>query len=816
VDCERVDDESGDPISNSFLRRVDPEQRIRPVRGIVLTQNASGLPYDVIDVKRWVRINRVELKSEKIDVFARRYDPALFDALFELAAQLDVNLSLRTDCTEPPDTFPGLGDRGFLDVFLCPRSLDAPYLDGWFSACREASLPIRLQVQAPFGPDFDVQGAVDRIVGAGVVVVNVVISDPFLDVAGCRNATQSRTAVAELNALAAVLGKRYIAVNLIGLPFCLVSKENLPNAENSQQFFLDHQQYDRTAYELASAFYRFRPDTAARALSAYQGRKVTLAAYVDERVFPWLIKGGWIYTLTLVWRKLLRKFRIIQGKPKPLPESVEACEHAIARLREKNDEALGPICRNCRLRRICDNETKAFKRALPGLTVIPQPGEIAHSVEARGCTPLSDGDAGHLGVERLKYYDSIDAARVEHSARYFDLAKEATEIASNVPPTREVQSSEYEIEGQWTHQMPGGNRWFSITNTEKESTVLIRTAPPLTVSVTFGGGIADYIGFSFGRHCKLLCPMETYSHKLVLHVDAEGYYVLLRDGVPVRPIEFEDAHYVPTRLAGVLEPRISICNIDGSIVTQTVLIWEGAPKTDVDLSRIKYSVLIVSTRYARRLQAVLLSIANQRGIDLECIEVIVSYVPGIDATDDLIDSMKLAYPRLRIVRSPFPQGCIKSKGFLINESVRVASGDWMVFLDSDTLIPPDMFAQMEAVEATSNFIAPDGRIMLGPEITGKILLGDIKPWLEWDELLRGPGEFRLREAEGVPIGFCQCVRMSCLDEVKYEELDHFEGADWFFGHQMREKFGVERRLSGVPVMHLDHGGSQWYGTQKHM
>ena len=60
------------------------------------------------------------------------------------------------------------------------------------------------------------------------------------------------------------------------------------------------------------------------------------------------------------------------------------------------------------------------------------------------------------------------------------------------------------------------------------------------------------------------------------------------------------------------------------------------------------------------------------------------------------------------------------------------------------------------------------------------------------------------------------MRTECLEEIPYEELDHFEGADWRFGVAVRQKYGREKRLSGIPVMHLDHGGSQWYGTKKHM
>jgi hypothetical protein len=399
--------------------------------------------------------------------------------------------------------------------------------------------------------------------------------------------------------------------------------------------------------------------------------------------------------------------------------------------------------------------------------------------------------------------------------RYLALAEEARGVVNNQLPTREVDSYDYEIEGQWTHHMPGGNRWYSFTNTEKQSTVLTRAEPPLTINMTLGGGIAELAGFSLGRHSKIVCPMEAYSHQITLHVNEAGYYVLLRDGLPVRPTEFEGVQLAPSRLAGLLEPRISLWNIDGAIVTQTVQLWEGKGAAAAHANDVRYSVFIVTTRYARRLQAVLMSLVNQRDFDIGKLEVIIGYVPGLDATDDIIDSIRMAYPGLRIVRAPFTEAYAKSKGFLINESVHLASGEWIVLLDSDTLVPPTIFSKMDRVAATCNFMAPDGRKMLSPETTAEVLLGKIRPWEQWDTLMEGAGEFRSREADGVPIGFFQCVRKECFDKVQYREMDHFEGADWFFGYDIRQEFGLEVRLTGLPVLHLDHGGSQWYGTSKH-
>ena len=196
---------------------------------------------------------------------------------------------------------------------------------------------------------------------------------------------------------------------------------------------------------------------------------------------------------------------------------------------------------------------------------------------------------------------------------------------------------------------------------------------------------------------------------------------------------------------------------------------------------------------------------------------VVAYVPGIDGTDDLIDSMQHTYPHVRIVRAPFSEQFARSKGFMINESVKAASGQWIVLLDSDTLIAPNMIAALDAIESSCDFVAPDGRKMLDKETTAAILLGEIEPWRQWNELVEGAsGEVRLREACSVPIGYCQCVRRECLDKIPYEELDHFEGADWRFAIRVRELYGREKRLSGVPVLHLDHSGSQWYGTTRHL
>jgi hypothetical protein len=69
---------------------------------------------------------------------------------------------------------------------------------------------------------------------------------------------------------------------------------------------------------------------------------------------------------------------------------------------------------------------------------------------------------------------------------------------------------------------------------------------------------------------------------------------------------------------------------------------------------------------------------------------------------------------------------------------------------------------------------------------------------------------------GAPPGFCQCVRRELFREHKYAEFDHFEGADWWFSVELVKRHGRETRFEGMKLLHLDHGGSQWYGTEKQM
>ena len=780
---------------------LDVDESLRPVRGLICTHNRKGRAFDLTVLKKLIQLNHTVFKVEKIDVRYQSEDMGPLLSLLEFSEEEEVRLSLRSSAPSPPDDLAKLCAAGLFDLFLCTGADNTGAVDAWRSASADNNIPLRVQLHPPFGDDFDANPLAKSL--EGVFSVTVALADPFDVSSGASSGGARAQVVSQMNTLVGALSDRNAEVHLMGLPFCLVAEDNLPFAVNRQQFHLDHQHYDIKSYRNALHIHGLGPNATNKFIEIQLGHQTSVHNLIDAGLLPWILEKPWLYTRVWALHKISRHLNFLRHRPRAVPETLEDLTAAAASQHATQRVALGAVCCACRFQRICDHASAEYLEHLPGLSIEAVEGDVV-------VDPL------YFSRGRERNYDSIDAGYRGFQGVQRALGVAGLRVIDHEAPTREITVDEYEIEDHMTHYMPGAIRWFSFANAELQSTVLARLRPPFTLGFTIGGGIAGQIGFSFGRHTKLVCPMLGYSHRLVLHVDANGHYALLRDRQLVRPTEFEDVPYVPRKLGSVVEPRISIWNIDGQVVTQRLLLWEGSRTEERGLPKPKFSVVIVSTRYARRLQACLLSLAHQQGIDMAQLEVIVGYVPGLDTTDDLIDTLTQAFPDLRIVRSPFTEHHATAKGFMINESVRLASGEWVVLLDSDILLPPRFFCAFEDVAETEHFVAPDGRLMLSPNITARILLGDVKPWEEYESLLASEVEYRHQESDGVPPGFCQCVRRAVFDKVQYQELNHFEASDWHFSANVIELFGKERRFEKMKVLHLDHAGSQWFGTDKQM
>lgn len=787
-------------VQSTTTPLIERDQRITPTRGIVATHTRSGSTFSYVDLKRCLRMSRLVHKCEKVDLLCVGAVHPQFDELQEYARTLDMRLSIRvSEDVTPPSNLATLLEAGLLDIYVNPATPGSNGLNGWLEAASAAGVSLRLRIAPAHAGDGVAQIA--RWHNYGVRMVNIAANDAFAPTAP---ATDSREAIGSTAGLATALESAGIEANIVGIPFCQFEECTFRNVANRAQFFMDHNQYHHASHDLALKFFDRASAFASKAILMTLAKHTFQRHRIDAWLLPWMIDNPWFYARVVAKHKIAGHLKWLRRSPDPEDTSKEAYERALKEVRAREARELGKECAACALHRICDRITPSVHEALPGIEASAIAGD--HVVSAQ-----------HYCLNQPKYYDDVDTARLVQEEELEPLAHDANAILNNEEPDETVSPYHYTVEQAPYDQMEGGTRWHSVTNCEKLSSPITRLDPPFTVSVSFGGGIAEYVGFSFGRHCKLLCPMEGHKHEITLHVKEDGRYVLMRDGKPIRPSTFEGMHYVPTRLGNNLELRIACWNIDAFVVTQFVRIWRGeaALRHEHDTPP-RFSALIVTTRYARRLQAVLRSLAHQANYDLSKVEIVVAYVPGLDGTEDLLDSISISYPELRIVRVPFAMDNASSKGFMINEAAQMATGEWCILLDSDIIVPPDLLEQIDANdEAGVMFMAPDGRKMLSRETTHRVLLGEYGPWDDWDGALRTAGEYRYREAKSVPIGYCQIVRRSCLLEIPYTELDHFEGADMWFGVQMIEKYGKEKRLSGMPVLHLDHGGSQWYGTTKH-
>ncbi|MBN2311481.1 MAG: glycosyltransferase family 2 protein, partial [Candidatus Hydrogenedentes bacterium] len=670
-----------------------------------------------------------------------------------------------------------------------------------------------VQFRPPFAETLEPQGYAAWLAESGVVAATLVLSDPFADTPACASPEQARRTVSAMNELARCLDARDIEATIYGLPLCLVDEDNRGRAGNTALFFEDHQQYVQRSYAVAARLFKYPPLVVGKLMLLGQLRQASFDHPVDNLVAEWLLlrDKGRLYAAAVFLRRLTSHRSFLGNRPKASEIAEQARADKAEARRARAVQRIEGACATCGLRWVCDHESAAFKRLLPGLDIAAQSCAAYRS-------PLA-----YVAGQR-KYYDVVDAERCRLPETWHELARRAHAFMAETPPALVRRPDEYYAANTRSYTLSGAVRWHSWTNTEKLSTnqegqYLAGSRAPFALSYAVGAGTAEYAGFcAWDGHqaYRIVCPLVGASHEIALFVDEEGRYVLLRDGTPVRPAEFDGRLYLPLRLPTGLELRLSIWNIQERILTQDVKLWGPPPEAAGQARRATYSIVVFSTRFARRLQAALQSIAHQRDFDMGKLEVIVGYVPGLDATDDVLDSMRATHPALRIVRSPFPEQNAHSKGYVINHSIRRASAEWIVLIDSDILLPPDFFARLEQETPGATFIAPDGRYMLSPATTAQVLLGEVAPWADWPGLLETPGELRRGEAVGVPIGFCQVFKASCHEQVQYAEYEHFEGADCDFGLEMRKRFGPEKVLDGVCVAHLDHGGSQWFGTQKHL
>lgn len=349
-------------LRESLVRVADP---LPPVRGLVPAQNARAKPFPVRHIHRWLHLIRTTHKIEKVDLLVRGPIPSRVEALIHYcttnefwrpecpARPVNIRLSLRTDCPEPPDTLFRMRDLGLLDVYLCPPSATAPNLQRWLDACGDLEIPVRMQLTPPLSEEFDVAGFCDRAANAGVAVVNLVLHDPFIHRGAAASRIESAKTVAEFNELARALMARGIEVNIYGLPLCHLDADLRDCAGGSARFFLDHQQYHRGTYKLAEALYRRHPSVAGLALAFLLIRNRSYRPPNDAHFIHWLMVKNRrdFHSRALVWSKLARGLGFLPGDTCLLEDREHVYIDELEESARVHGSKVQGACRDCALRR---------------------------------------------------------------------------------------------------------------------------------------------------------------------------------------------------------------------------------------------------------------------------------------------------------------------------------------------------------------------------------------------------------------------------------------------------------------------------------
>ena len=132
------------------------------------------------------------------------------------------------------------------------------------------------------------------------------------------------------------------------------------------------------------------------------------------------------------------------------------------------------------------------------------------------------------------------------------------------------------------------------------------------------------------------------------------------------------------------------------------------------------SVLLATYNWPEALQRCLESLANQSDVDFEII--IADDGSGL-TTKSLVDSTKINYP------IPITHLWQEDQGFrkttILNQAIKHAQGNYLIFLDGDCIVQPDFVARHRQL-AQKGHLVTGSRVLLSEKLTKALLV-----WPKW-------------------------------------------------------------------------------------
>ncbi|MFC0440070.1 glycosyltransferase family 2 protein [Kutzneria buriramensis] len=243
----------------------------------------------------------------------------------------------------------------------------------------------------------------------------------------------------------------------------------------------------------------------------------------------------------------------------------------------------------------------------------------------------------------------------------------------------------------------------------------------------------------------------------------------------------------------------------------TVATWKTVqPLPDMPLNDGKVSVVIPVRDEESTIDGCLASLRTQRHSDLE---IVVVDDASTDRTVAIVQEHVDADPRVRLVRTDGPPPGWAGKVHAMWRGVAETSGDWLLFVDSDTESAPDLVGKLLAAAARddADLITTPGRptvanpgwwLLLAP--TNVLLFDSASP-----DGSRG---------KAVGIGHCILVSRAAYDKAGgWRALSAERADDIAFATAVRDAGGRTRLVDGMDSLTssgLDSFGAVWRSQRK--
>lgn len=253
------------------------------------------------------------------------------------------------------------------------------------------------------------------------------------------------------------------------------------------------------------------------------------------------------------------------------------------------------------------------------------------------------------------------------------------------------------------------------------------------------------------------------------------------------PYNFEAREQVKLHLKGELD-EISIPNVRG--VKRPPYL---CPKL-TDKNK-KTSVIFMSFGYKKRSNILLKSLANQKGINSEQLEIIA-------CTNQLLDISKIPFE----VKT-FPLEKEIHKTFILNSASAYAKGNVLVFIDADALLPPFFIAHVLHITALDKLYVSI-RKNLDYELSEILIRNDTDlsslDYYGLRDIL--PYYWSFNFLSYTPSGFMHVLSKNLFYEIgKYDEsFKDFSDYDWEFASRIADKCGQPILVPDMWAIHLDH------------